>query len=332
MPTTLGIIGCGAIFEKFYTPAITSLDTSRVKLTHLVDPNLNRINGFLSTFPDAQTFSNLEEAINTPPDGLIIATPSGMHEEHAIAAIAAGTHAFIEKPLAHTVDSARRIVEATSSSTAVIGVAMFRRFWPALQWIKDTIDSQTLGPLLNIEHQEGGPFDWPAASTSFFEPKKAGGGVLLDIGVHVLDTLVWWLGRPKIENYWDDAEGGLEANCKLELEFDGGTKADVFLSRDWKTRNQMVLQFENALVTWDAGTVNQIKIRPNGSTYWLRADLESETGGKCLPADNYQQSFTRQLVSFIEAIEGKRSVEVTPSEALTTLAVIDECYQTLRQN
>lgn len=332
MPTTLGIIGCGAIFEKFYTPAITSLDPERVQLTHLVDPNTQRLQTFSSYFPSIRTYASLDGIIDNPPHGLIVATPSGMHEDHARSAIQAGAHVFIEKPLAHTLDSAERIVTEAEASDAIVGVAMFRRFWPALKWIKDAIEGEALGRLLSLDHQEGGPFDWPAASTSFFEPKKAGGGVLLDIGVHVIDTLVWWLGTPAIESYWDDAEDGLEANCRLSLKFRNDTRATVFLSRDWKTRNQMTLLFEKATVIWEAGTVNQIQILPKGSTYWLRANLETRPKSASIPADTYQQSFTRQLVSFIEAIEGSREVEVTPRDALVTLGIIDACYKTRRNN
>jgi predicted dehydrogenase len=331
-PVSIGIVGCGAIFELYYTPAFLSLAEQGVTLTHLIDPNATRLEEFKSSFPQAKGYTSLENALASPPDGLIVASPSGLHEEHAKAVIKAGAGVFIEKPMAHQLASGQRITKLAEEAEATAGVAMFRRFWPALRWIKDTIDSKAFGPLLSIDHQEGGPFNWPAASTSFFEPRKAGGGVLLDIGVHVLDTLVWWLGEPEIKEYWDDADGGLDANCRLKLNWSSSASAEIFLSRDWKTRNQMTLKFEKATVIWDAGVVDKIRLQPKGTEYWLQAKLEEKRNNTYTPADSYQQSFTRQLVSFIDTLRGERQVEVTPHEALTTLSLIDTCYTTLRKN
>jgi predicted dehydrogenase len=84
----------------------------------------------------------------------------------------------------------------------------------------------------SFEISEGGQFNWPAQSASFFQKSNSQGGVLADLGVHVLDLLIWWFGMPEKVGYEDDAMGGLEANCRLELEFAGGVSGTVRLSRD----------------------------------------------------------------------------------------------------
>jgi predicted dehydrogenase len=68
-----------------------------------------------------------------------------------------------------------------------------------------------------VEAFEGGQFDWPVRSTGYFTRAQSGGGVLQDIGTHVLDLLAWWFGEPEALLYEDDAMGGVEANCRIRV-------------------------------------------------------------------------------------------------------------------
>jgi predicted dehydrogenase len=107
---------------------------------------------------------------------------------------------------------------------------MVRRFAPTACWLKQ-LAADLLDPWKRLEWSEGGPFRWPVSHLDYFRP-SAGNGLLWDIGAHVIDLLVWWLGEPVELRCWDDAMGGIEANARLELRFDGGCQATVRLSRD----------------------------------------------------------------------------------------------------
>ena len=87
------------------------------------------------------------------------------------------------------------------------------------------MESGILGRIESFDFREGTIFDWPATTNSFWRREAAGGGVFADLGAHVLDLLLWWLGDFTSVTYADDSQGGVEADCRLELTMKSGEKA-----------------------------------------------------------------------------------------------------------
>jgi len=101
-----------------------------------------------------------------------------------------------EKPLAASSTDAQALVEAAAASSGVLAAGMLRRFFPATQAIRELLHAGTLGEIVSLDIQEGNQFRWPAASPEYFTKRSSAGGVLMDIGAHALDLMVWWLGEP----------------------------------------------------------------------------------------------------------------------------------------
>lgn len=103
-------------------------------------------------------------------------------------------HVLCVKPLACTLNEANQMVAAAQTADRLLAVGLFRRFFPALQTIKALVAGGALGTPTSFHFAEGGAFNWPAASASFFQKQHSQGGVLLDLGVHLLDLSCWWFG------------------------------------------------------------------------------------------------------------------------------------------
>lgn len=115
--------------------------------------------------------------------------PNDIHAEPSIAALEAGTHVFCEKPLAHTLEAAKRMVDAARESDATAGIAFNYRFIPAIQYAKHLIKDGFLG---EIRHVRANYLqDWlvdPEAPWSWRNSEEvAGSGALGDLGAHSLD-------------------------------------------------------------------------------------------------------------------------------------------------
>lgn len=128
--------------------------------------------------------------INDPSIDLVdIATPNNMHSEIAIAAAEAGKHVICEKPLARTLDEARKMYEAVSKAGVTHMVAFNYRRTPAVLYAKKLIEEKAMGEILNFR----GTYlqDWSADPDSplswRFQKDIAGSGALGDIGTHVVD-------------------------------------------------------------------------------------------------------------------------------------------------
>src|SRR5579862_5711649 len=151
------LVGCGAIVEFQYVPAIKAL--ANLNVVGLVDPNPVRVEAISSSFPGARPAASIA---GLRADFAVIASPAAYHAEHAIAALEAGMHVFCEKPMAARAAEAERMVEASRRVGKLLGVGLFRRFFPATRTIHDVVVNATLGRVKRYRIAEGGEFNWPA--------------------------------------------------------------------------------------------------------------------------------------------------------------------------
>ena len=183
-----------------------------------------------------------------------------------------------------------------------------------------------------IAIQEGGKFRWPAASGSFFDKAQTAGGVLLDIGVHVLDLLLWWLGKPVSFTYQDDALDGLEANAFLDASYANGVTTTVRLSRDSETLNTYAFQFERAVVHLRVNQANRAEITMADMPMTLSGQLTEPICQRfpmsTVPLDTNPQAFVAQLINVISAIECGQTPLVPGIEGIRAIEWIEECYRT----
>jgi predicted dehydrogenase len=128
-------------------------------------------------------------------EGVILATPHAMHEEQALAVLAAGKNLFCEKPLTMTGAGAKRILDACERHGKVLGIGHERRWEPAFEELKRMVDAGTLGKLLlfetNISHdlfRNLAATNWRLSSTN------APAGMMTAVGIHLTDMMIQFAG------------------------------------------------------------------------------------------------------------------------------------------
>ena len=125
-------------------------------------------------------------------DGVVIATPSALHAQQAMDALGRGSAVFCQKPLARTAAEARAVVEAARAADRLLGVDLSYRHVRAFQVARELVQSGELGEIVAADlvfHNAYGP-DKPW----FYDPELAGGGCLIDLGIHLVDLATWTLG------------------------------------------------------------------------------------------------------------------------------------------
>lgn len=326
-PFRLALVGCGAISELYYAPAIReACRHSPLELVALCDPSSSRLQMLQRCFPNVRSVTAFRDVLSLGIDLAVVASPPRFHAEQVNELLTAGVHVLCEKPMASSVAEAETMINAACVAQRVLAIGLFRRFFPALQAIKDLVSDGALGATQSFSFNEGGSFNWPAASGSFFQKHHTPGGVLLDVGVHVLDLVCWWFGEPTSLAYEDDAMGNLEANCLLRLSFPGGLAGEVRLSRDTAMANRYVIQFERGEVSWAVGDGNHLDLRLNGLPVQWRSELWSNNA----PAATYHHAFVHQLLNVVAAARGTEALLVPGEEGIRSLRLIDTCYRSRR--
>lgn len=322
-PLRIVLVGCGAITENYYAPALAEARKHvALEVVGLLDPGANRIAALLKSFPNAKGVTQIAELIALKPDLAIVASPPRFHAAQTNTLLSSGAHVLCEKPMAVTVAEAESMIATARESKRLLAVGLFRRFFPALQTVKSLVTGASLGAPLSFHFAEGGVFNWPAVSASFFQRTHSTGGVLFDLGVHVLDLVHWWFGAPSSLACEDDAMGNLEANSLVRFGFTNGLAGTVRLSRDTPMSNRFVIEFERGRVTWKVGEANQLEVLFEGAPAALRGELRSNRG----PASTYHQSFVQQLLNVCAAIRGAESLLVPGEAGIHSLRLIEQCY------
>ena len=129
-------------------------------------------------------------------DVVSVCTPNDQHEAMVLAALQAGKHVYVDKPLAVTAESAARMAEAAATAPGMTRMVFNNRYFPATIRAKQLVEEGRIGEVLTFgaKYLHSGSID-PEKPIGWKQQRQ--GGVLLDLGSHALDLLLWLVGYPK---------------------------------------------------------------------------------------------------------------------------------------
>jgi len=320
----LAMIGCGAIVQRIHLPVASRSD--QVEVTLLVDKDLPRAREAAEQFNVPAVADDYRDAVQragTDVDAALVAVPNLLHGSVSSELLRAGIHVLVEKPMALTAAGCDEMIQAADEGGATIAVGLNSRFVWAHRFVKQAITSGLLGNLQSFELRRGDIFTWPIVSSYIFDRKWSGGGVLMDIGPHVLDLLLWWLGDFESVAYRDDAEGGVEANCELFLTLKSGPSGVIELSRDRVLDNKWVLRGDRATLEVDCGAGSPPPV------HLCVGDEDIVVTGIATQGSvadkSHHAPYERQLADFCDAVRSHREPFVG-REGKKCIELIETCY------
>ena len=227
-PFALAILGCGAVVRELHAPALAELAPA-VEVRLCVDVDEAAAEATARRVGGRAVVGGLEALLAAErTDGVLVALPNTHHVTASSACLLAGRHVLCEKPAAADSGGRERLEAAVKRTDRVLTLNLLRRFLPALPALRDV--ARQLAPLARIDADEGG-WGWPSRSGFQFIRASALGGVTLDRGPHVFDTLIGLAGAPAVEDYADDADGGVEATSITQLSWPDGPRGTVRISK-----------------------------------------------------------------------------------------------------
>jgi len=337
----LGVIGLGNIARLHCDRLQKAGHGDRISAGLDVDPEArNQFAAQYDTTVHEDQFE-LYEAV----DAVLVTTPNKFHEEYVVNALEAGLDVFVEKPLAHTVESAERIAAAAEEADGFVMVGFHNRFRSPVQALLGYRDDGTMGEIDHIEANYLRRRGIPGRGSWFTREALAGGGSLIDIGVHAIDLSLYLLGFPEVV----EVSGRTRAAFGTDDEyayvsmwgedhgpegFDVDDSASAFI----RCANGVTVSLEAA---W---AVN----RPDSQAYYVRgtdAGAELDLGDDSLVlyetrrggVDHHRTSTIETAGDNAHAIELERFVDSvaageppgtnTVEEALTVQRVMDAIYR-----
>jgi predicted dehydrogenase len=172
------------------------LDDGGAVVAAVADPSSQAREQARALAPGAQLVEDFDALLALELDGIVIATPSGMHAAQSIAALERGIAVFCEKPLGCSAREARRIVSAARDADRLLEVDYAYRHTRAARALRKLVRTGELGSVYALQltfHNAYGP-DQPW----FYDRRTAGGGCVVDLGTHLVDLALWLLDFPAV--------------------------------------------------------------------------------------------------------------------------------------
>ena len=317
---TIAIIGCGAITESFYLPAL-AVSPALAKLI-LVDTDTDRAKRMATQFGARTAIRDYREVVSAV-DGVIIAVPHHLHYSISKDFLLQGVHILCEKPIAESAVAAGDMIHLAATHNTTITVNHTRRLMPSSLKVKELLSAGAIGRVKSITYLDGGEFNWPTASGFYFDSKISRKGILLDIGSHALDLICWWIdGKPRLVSTFNDSFGGIEAVASVELEYQGCT-CHMRLSRLSKLPNRYRIEGEQGVIeggVYDGRTVSLTS--PGGTKKTFRS-----SGGE----DEFSHISRRLVNNFLSVIRGDELPLIPASDVIAAAELIDEAYTNSKQ-
>lgn len=282
--------------------------------------------------PGATIVSSYDQLLDLGCDGVVIATPSALHADQSIQALQRGAAVFCQKPLARNANETRLVLDAARRADRLIAVDLSYRYTAAMRAVRELVSSGQLGRVFAVDlvfHNAYGP-----DKAWFYDPSQSGGGCLMDLGIHMVDLLLWTLESPGVTEVWSrlfHAGSRLETREKVEdyaaarIDLAGGVTAQLACS--WRLSAGCEAVIEASFY----GTEGSASFRNvNGSFYDFVADKRVGTQTQRLvePPDEWGG---RAAVDFATRLAASPQFDASAEHLLEVAAVLDRIYETARR-
>jgi predicted dehydrogenase len=323
----VAIIGLGSVAQLVHLPNLSKIKS--VKLQSVAEVKASRRRAIAEKYNIPENYKDHKELLEkSDVDTVIITTPTGSHKDIAIDCLNAKKDVLVEKPIARTYKEASAIVQAAKKNKKKLMAGMNLRFRPDTLLLKSLIQSGEIGDPFYAKavwiRRQSSEEKW------FMRREEAGGGVILDLGISLLDISLWLLDYPDVkllstQNYYQNTKTiedtslsfircsdskiiNIETSWALPVEKDE-FKLSIYGSKGSVTSTPLHLykKVEDKFVD----------LKPNLSD---------------TPSQLFNKSYLNELKSFIGAVRGLNPLFSTGETAVERLKVIEAMYKSAKKN
>lgn len=340
-PLRIGVVGAGAIATLGHIPGFQRLPN--VEVAAVCDTNAERARSVAARFNIPASYDDYRQLLADDSIAAVsIGVPNALHAPVAIAALEAGKHVMCEKPLATTVEDGRAMVAAAQKAGRLLSVNMHNRVRADALILRDAISNGKLGKIGYTSARWFRSSGIPGFGSWFTRRELAGGGVLMDIGVHMLDLSLWLLGFPRVLGVRGETQsihgprgrgiGGWGVDHVAGGTFD----VEDFAALHLRLADGGLLTVE---VSWALYGRDELRLQVLGDQ--AGADMSADLYGTATPLRLFRDEgevianvpklggseWDRSMARFVAAIREDTEPTASGAEALQVLELLDATYR-----
>jgi len=299
----VGVIGAGGIAQIAHLPVLSRFD--EVRITGLCDNDLSKAKALADRFGIADVYDDIEDLLRfSRPDAVVICTPNHLHEVHVQAALSAGAHVLCERPLALSLRGTEKLIAEQKKTDRVLMVGMNNRYRSDVQVVRSFLQRGDLGRLRAIR---AGWYLFRPSRIAFgwrLKKEQAGGGVMLDLGLSLLDLGLWLAENPQPKRVsatfcWDDEETDIEDAGTALITCDNGMS--IFIDVTWRYLGLSEKFWFELLGTEGAASISPLRV----SKEMQGAAVDVSPSGALRHENPVTASYRAEWASFVAAVRGE---------------------------
>jgi predicted dehydrogenase len=320
----LGFLGVGWIGRNRMEAMLAS---GMAEAAAVCDPSDEMVSKALASAPSARRFASFDRMLALKLDGIVIATPSALHAEQAIAALYSGAAVFCQKPLGRNAAEVEAVLAAAKATDRPLGVDQSYRHTAAMQAIRERVRSGDLGEIFAADlvfHNAFGP-----GNAWFWDPALSGGGCLIDLGIHLVDLALWLFDFPDVASAQASLfrggrrkqPGEVEDFAAATVTLANGTLVRIACSWNLPAGSDAVIRASFYGTSAGAELTNE-----DGSFFDFRADLlrGRERERLASPPDEWGG---RAAVDWLRRLSDGQGFEGTTPGLLDSARLLDSLYE-----
>jgi len=195
-PVRLGIAGCGRIAEVAHLLGLSRI--KGVRIVALMDTDPAKVRRLRELAPGARVFTDYDAFLDDGLDAVSICTPNHLHSPMAVKALHRGLHVLCEKPIAGTLEEASGMIAAAHDAGRILHINHSLRYHPHYATVAQLVHQGAIGTVQHVRCIRAGgslPNESWSPGADWFVSRAAQGGLLLDIGIHMVDLMRWIAGE-----------------------------------------------------------------------------------------------------------------------------------------
>lgn len=314
MTVRFAVIGCGTAANHIHLPALRSAGAD---VTVFASRSLASSEATCAAWGSGSVEPRWEDAVaRDDVDGVVIATPNAQHHAVAMAALSAGKHVLVDKPMACTVADADEMIAAADRAQLVLVPFQNTRFAPPFAAAAQQVREGAVGDVtgFRVAFGHAGPQAWAPRATWFFDRAAAGGGCFIDLGVHAVDLVRAVTGDDvtHVSAVLNGQAGDVETDAQLLVRM--GTGAIGSIHASWSAR---------------PGPDHQLTVIGTEGTLHLdsRTPLTLVTASGERSRAELPDTTSSPLDEFLAAVRGERAPTVTAADGRAAVAVVEAAYR-----
>jgi len=300
------------------------------EIAAIADSDADAVRNLSGIAPRAKVCGSLEDMLDCGLDGVVIATPSAYHSEQAVSALENGLAVFCQKPLGTSTSEIRRVLDAAQRADRVLGVDLSYRHLNGMREIRNRVRAGEIGNVFAVElvfHNAYGP-----DKAWYYDRATAGGGCVMDLGIHLVDLMLWVLDFPSVaavsSRLLSNGSSIVRTGDRVEdyavarIDLENGAMANLACSWNLPAGRDAVIR---VVFYGNAGGLSLSN--KSGSFFEFRAERFQKTFREVIGEDNKESWWGRSAIEWVNRLTRDRGYDPELEHMIQVGEILDAVYR-----